>query len=135
MANRRGAAAVEFAVVSPIVFVILFVFIEFGRYVLAVHALEEAAREGCRAAVLRGATASAVQTKVSALLAPFGIASHTTTISPSPPSSVCQWQPITVTVGVDYRRIAWLPTPRFLKLSNLSKSCTLPREADECPTP
>jgi Flp pilus assembly protein TadG len=48
----RGAAAVEFALVVPILITLIFGAIEFGLYVQARTVLENAAREGVRVASL-----------------------------------------------------------------------------------
>ncbi len=50
----KGQALVEFALVAPIFFLILFSIIEFGRYVFTVQILNEAAREGARYAIVHG---------------------------------------------------------------------------------
>jgi hypothetical protein len=49
-----GQALVEFALVAPIFFLVLFSIIEFGRYVYTVQILNEAAREGARYAIVHG---------------------------------------------------------------------------------
>jgi hypothetical protein len=51
----RGQALVEFAIVAPIFFLLLFSIIEFGRYVYTVQVLNNAAREGARYAIVHGA--------------------------------------------------------------------------------
>ena len=49
---RRGAAAVEFALVAIVLFSVVFVFFEYGRYVMTRDMVENAAREGARRAVV-----------------------------------------------------------------------------------
>ena len=51
----RGQALVEFVIVAPIFFLILFAIIDFGRYVYYVQILNNAAREGTRYAIVHGA--------------------------------------------------------------------------------
>jgi len=56
--RRRSEAAqalVEFALVAPIFFLLLFALIDFGRYVYYVQILNNAAREGARYAIVHGA--------------------------------------------------------------------------------
>lgn len=53
--RSRGQALVEFALVVPIFFLILFAIIDFGRYVYYVQILNNAAREGARYAIVHGA--------------------------------------------------------------------------------
>lgn len=50
--DDRGAAAVEFALVLPLLLVLLFGVIDFGRLLNAQIMLTEAAREGARAAAM-----------------------------------------------------------------------------------
>ncbi len=52
--RRRGQALVEFALVAPIFFLLLFAIIDFGRYVYYVQVLNNAAREGTRYAIVHG---------------------------------------------------------------------------------
>ncbi|MBT6440807.1 MAG: pilus assembly protein, partial [Alphaproteobacteria bacterium] len=61
--KRHGATIVEFAVVAPLLFFMIFLYIEFDRYILTVHAMKEAARVGCRVAILDGATLEEVETE------------------------------------------------------------------------
>jgi hypothetical protein len=50
----RGQALVEFALVAPLFFLLLFAIIDFGRYVYYVQVLNNAAREGARYAIVHG---------------------------------------------------------------------------------
>ena len=58
--QRRGAATVEFAVVAPVFFLLVFGMIEYGRMVMVQQIIVNAAREGCRAAVLDGSTGPSI---------------------------------------------------------------------------
>jgi Flp pilus assembly protein TadG len=51
----QGAAAVEFALVLPLLVLVLFAIIDFGRMLNAQITLTEAAREGARAGAILGA--------------------------------------------------------------------------------
>ena len=55
--ERRGAAALEFAIAAPIVFLVLFGIIEYGRYFMVRHIMDGAAREGARFAVVNSSSA------------------------------------------------------------------------------
>src|SRR4051794_5418889 len=59
-ALRRGAAAVEMALVTPLFLMMVFGIIEFGRGMMVSNLLVNTAREGTRAAVLNGSTNSSV---------------------------------------------------------------------------
>jgi hypothetical protein len=51
--RERGVAAVEFAIVAPLLLTILFGMIEFGHVFLVRQTVQHAAREACRVAVLK----------------------------------------------------------------------------------
>ena len=54
----RGSAAVEFVLVLPVLLLILFAIVDFGRMLNAKIVLSEAAREGARAVALAGTGAA-----------------------------------------------------------------------------
>lgn len=54
--RTHAQAMVEFALVAPVFFFMLFAIIEFGWYVYQVQVLNEAAREGSRYAIVHGST-------------------------------------------------------------------------------
>jgi len=68
--NRRGAAAVEFAMVAQVVIFFLFGMFEFCRFTWCLQAVENAAREGARYAVVNTAngTNADVQLQVTNLM-------------------------------------------------------------------
>ncbi|MCC7086029.1 MAG: pilus assembly protein [Pirellulales bacterium] len=127
--NRRGAAVVEFAVVAPVFFLLVFGMIEYGRMVMVQQVITNASREGARVAVLDGATASDVQTKVGDYLTSAKISGATTTVSPSPPSNAGYGAPVTVTVSVPFNQVSWLPSPLFLGGKTMSATSVMRREA------
>lgn len=53
--HSRGQALVEFALVAPLFFLILFAIIEAGRFMLYYEMLNNATREGARYAIVNGA--------------------------------------------------------------------------------
>src|SRR5262245_11395129 len=53
--RSRGQAMVEFALVAPLFFFLLFSLIEFGRAIYYIQMLNNAAREGARYAIVHGA--------------------------------------------------------------------------------
>jgi hypothetical protein len=55
--RRRGQALVEFALVSPLLFLLIVAIIETGRFVFYYHVVNEATREGARYAIVHGANA------------------------------------------------------------------------------
>jgi Flp pilus assembly protein TadG len=125
---RRGATLVEFAMVAPFLFFLVFLFVEFDRYILTVHALEEASRVGCRLAILEQSTRQEVEENVAGILGKFGINKYTMTITPGLPNSLEAGSPVSVKISAAYKDVSWLPTPRFLSNKSLSATSTMPRE-------
>ena len=70
--NERGAAAVEFALVLPILIVVLFGIVEFGRAYNAQITLTHAAREGARALAV-GHTVAEAKTRVDDAATPLSL--------------------------------------------------------------
>jgi len=62
MRGERGAAAVEFAIVAPLLFLLVFAIIDFGFGFHAWDATQNAAREGARVAATNS-TASTITTR------------------------------------------------------------------------
>lgn len=75
--DQKGAAAVEFALIVSILFLFIFGIIEFGRIFSELEVLNSAAREGARAAAVRGTSAD-VQNAVEAAAAPYALDSAPT---------------------------------------------------------
>ncbi|WP_295441743.1 TadE/TadG family type IV pilus assembly protein [uncultured Thiodictyon sp.] len=59
----KGASMVEFALVSSIMFLVLFAIIEFGRYLFVEHTILYATQEGARVAQV-GGTTNAIWAKI-----------------------------------------------------------------------
>jgi len=127
--RTRGHVAVEMAMVAPLIFLFVFGAIEFGRALFAIHCLESAAYESCRAAIVEGATEQEVEAVCESWLAGGGITEYDYDLSAESLSAVEQWAPVTVTVKASYGDVSWLPVPDFIGDAVLSASCTLPREA------
>jgi Flp pilus assembly protein TadG len=128
LSARRGAAAVEFAVVGPLLFAMVLGLVEFGRAIMVEQTLVSAAREACRVAVLAGTTEEDVSDRATASLSACGITNFTLTMSPEQPSSAAEGTPITVTITVPFNNVTWLPIPLYLGGKNLSASSVMRRE-------
>ena len=128
---RRGASAVEMAFVAPVFLMLVMGIIEASRLGMVTQLMTTAAREGCRVAVINGMDEADVQSRVEAVLTGSGISVGTVTPTcPSPYAwdSSPQGTPITVTLTVPYANVSWLPTPYFLKNTNIICSATMSSE-------
>lgn len=127
--SRRGAAAVEFAMVAPVFLLLTFGMMEYGRMVMVQQVLTNGSREGARKAVLDGATTADVTTAVQAYLTNAGITGGATiSVSPNPPTSAASGDPVTVTISVPFSQVSWLPAPMYLGATTLNASSSMRRE-------
>ena len=55
--SERGAAAVEFAIIAPLLFMLIFGMLQYGLAFFQIQNLRSAAREGARVAAVRGTPA------------------------------------------------------------------------------
>lgn len=127
--NRRAAAAVEFALVAPVFFLLVFGMIEYGRMVMVQQVLTNASREGARAAVLDGATVATVQNTVTSYLTAGSITGATITVAPNPLSGAEFGDPVTVTASISFNQVSWLPSPMYLGGKTMTASTVMRREA------
>lgn len=125
---RRGAALVEFAIVAPVLLLLVMGMIEYGRLVMVQQVITNASREGARQGTLEGATTASVTTTVNQFLAASRIHGAVVTVTPNPPSSAAFGNPVTVAVQVPFSEVSWLPTPMFLSGATLSATTVMRRE-------
>jgi len=131
-AARRGTAAVEFAVVAPLLFlVIILPTFEFGRGLMVAELVTNAARSGCRVGILPGNSNSTITAAVNTSLTSQGVTGATTTITVNGASTdvsgAVPGDTIAVTVSVPYNGNSWIPG-QFLAGINISGSQTMRRE-------
>ena len=111
--NRQGAAVVEFAVVAPLFFLLIFGMIEFGRMVMVQQVLTNASREGARIAVLDGTTGAEVAAAVNNYLVSARVEGAEVAVDPTEPSTAGYGEPVTVAVTVSFGQVSWLPSSFF----------------------
>lgn len=124
-------AAVEFAVIAPLFFLLVFGMIEFGRAVMVQQIITNASREGARLAVLDGSTGTQVKTAVVAYLQRGSITATAdkVTVTPTEPATAAYGDPVTVSVSIPFNQVSWLPTPWFIGSgTHLSASTVMRRE-------
>lgn len=126
--QRRGAAAVEFAVVAPVFILLVLGMLEYGRMIMVQQVITNASREGARRAILDGATVDNVTTAISSYLSGGTVNGATLTITPDPATTPAGTG-ITVKVRVDYSKVQWLPFSMFLGTATLEATTTMRKEA------
>ena len=127
--KRRGAAAVEFAVVAPIFLLLVFGMIEYGRMVMVQQVLTNASREGARRAVLDGSTNQDVVDVVERYLTSGSIGGANITVNPTNPGDAAFGDPVAVSVDIQFSQVSWLPSPMYLGGRTLTATTVMRRES------
>jgi len=76
--QSRAAAAVELAIVAPLLFTILFGIIEFGWMFTIKNTMVNAAREGARTGALQSSEYADIVARVDTLMLPLGLSAPVT---------------------------------------------------------
>jgi hypothetical protein len=126
--RRRGAAAVEFAIVAPVFFMLLLASFEFSRLNVIRHTADNAAYEAARHAMVPGATASEAVAKANTILRTVGTRGARVTISPTALGP--DVDTINVRIEVPLDQNGWV-VPRFTSGSTLTAESTLRTERAE----
>ena len=116
----KGVAAVEFAIVAPIFFMLVFALIEFARMMMVQQSLTNAAREGCRTAVLATTkdssdVESSVRDYLQSVMSNASDSGEVRVTVPASLSNTASGTILTVSVEVNYGDVSWLPF-RYLGL-------------------
>jgi Flp pilus assembly protein TadG len=117
----RGAAAVEFALVLPVLMLIIFGIVDFGRMLNGKITINEAAREGARAAALVGAAEA--NARIGAVTAGMSGVSASVSECPSEPDPDAN---ATVTITYDFEFITPLGVLAGLGDSTLEATGVMP---------
>jgi Flp pilus assembly protein TadG len=126
--HRRGASAVEMAVVAPVVFAVIFGLMEIAYGYMVHHLIQDAARQGCRVAICNGQSNTTVQSKVNTLLQTERVVGATTKImvnsSTADVSSAKAGDLITVQITIPASKVSFFPTSGYLT-GQLNALCTM----------
>jgi len=126
--GRAGLAAVEFAVVAPVLFMVVFGIVDFGRAVMALDLVNNVARQGARTGALSGKTDADITAAVDTALSNSGLPTRSSgtalTIQVNGNAATdaglaVSDDQITVTVAVSVGQVSWLPGQWYLSRSSL----------------
>ncbi len=126
--SRRAVAVVEMAIVAPLLLLLCFALIEYGWMFVKAEALNEAARNAVRVAILPSATNAQVQSAASAVLTQAGITGYTLTTNPTDVSTAATGTSVTVSLTVPYSNIALVNLPFVPVPQSLSASVIMAKE-------
>jgi Flp pilus assembly protein TadG len=129
-AKRCGAAAVEFAIVAPLFFMLVFGCIEFGRALMVQQILTNASRVGARQAITLNATESDVIATATGYAAGTAVPGVSVTVTPSP-AAAAAGDMVSVTVAVPFSNVSWIPAPWFMGGTSLDATSIMRKEGFE----
>jgi Flp pilus assembly protein TadG len=124
--RERAAAVVEFAVVLPLLLTILFGIIEYGWIFMVRQALQTAAREGCRVAVLQTTDEpyTEVIQRVNQVMAPTGLTTYDVSMTHADSTSPIE----TVTVKVPFADVSLMGNFFGPRTGNIGGTCSMRKE-------
>ncbi len=125
--NRRGTAAVEFAMVAPIFFLLIFGSIEFASVHITQCAMENAAFEGARKGIVPGATAAGCKSVAEELMRGARINEFTVNVTPATITPTTDSIKVRISVPMTANNKFGLSS--FLNGQTLVKAIELPRQA------
>lgn len=94
--GNRGQSLIEFAIVLPLLLLIVFGITEFSRAWMTVNILNQAAREGARLAVVTGPNQELVLNRVTEVCNAAGVTPTVITVVPPGPADVERRVKVTV---------------------------------------
>ncbi len=127
--SRRGASAVEFAMIAPVMIGFTFGLIELGRITLVKQTATHATREGARIAVRPTAEATDVKDRVNEELALWDLEGATVEIEPSDFEEAAPGTQVTVRVKINLASISWIPNYFSFDTVDLTAESSMRRES------
>ncbi len=126
--TRSGLAAVEAALVLPLLLLLTFAVIEYGWMFMKAQELTSAVRNGARMAITPDATGSQVRDMVAAQMTAAGMGSgYTLSFSPDP-ETVDSGESLQVTGLISYEEVSLLRMPFIPTPANLTARVTMAKE-------
>ena len=133
--GRRGTAAVEMAVVLPVLLATTMGIVEFGRAMMVSNLLTTAAREGAREGALPYQTNAEVLPAAVNRLKANGVAVTNSNVKvyvndvEKDASTAISGDSVKVTATVTFQNVTWLPTTWFIsKTTQLQGQAVMRRE-------
>lgn len=127
--DRRAVAAVEFAMIAPLMMLFTFGLIEIGRLMLVKESATHASREGARMAVRPTATADEVITRVNEELAIMSIEGADVEVDPPELDTAVPGDMVTVTINIPPSAVSWIPGFLDLDVAYVNAESTMRRES------
>jgi Flp pilus assembly protein TadG len=127
--NRRGASAIEFALIAPLMIAFTFGLVELGRIMLVKQTATHASREGARIAIRPTADSDDVLQRVNEELALLAISDATVEVEPSSFEEAEPGSQVTVRVRIDIASVSWIPGFFQFETSQIVAQSSMRRES------
>jgi len=124
---RRGVAAVEFALVASLLFMLLIGLIDYGWIFLKIQQITQAARAGARTAVVADSTAATVESAINAWMAEANIETFTYVLTPGDPK-IDAGLPIKVEITVPTDQLTLINTSLIPVPAQLIAAASMAKE-------
>ncbi|MEM1068625.1 MAG: TadE family protein [Planctomycetota bacterium] len=123
--NRTGATVVEFAIVSPLLFLLFFAAFEFCRVAMIRHTVDNAVYEGCRVGIIPGATSGDAEAEARTILSSIGVEKANVQVTPQQIDN--ETESVTVQIAVPLDENSFVPN-QFVTGRSIIRELTLQRE-------
>jgi Flp pilus assembly protein TadG len=127
---RRGAAAVEFAIVAPLLFLMILTMFEFSRLQVIRHTGDNAAYEAARKAMVPGATAAEAVAEANRIMRTIGARGVQVNVTPGRIDAATRSVTVEVQTRLDQNALV---APRFTRGAVLRSTSTLLTERVRTP--
>lgn len=124
--RRTGAAMVEFAIVSPLLFLFFFTAFEFCRVAMIRHTVDNAVYEAARLAIIPGGTGADATQEAQRILNSLGIDDANIVVTPSNINNATENVTVQITVPLDSN--SFVPTNAFVAGKDVVATLTMRRE-------
>lgn len=117
--QRRGAAAVEFAVLAPLLATLMMGMMEVTRAIQVKNYLTDAARSGCRRAIVAGSSNSSITDNINTILTNNGLTSSDATPTfkvngvVADVNTAVKYDQVSVSISIPTSKITWVPLSFF----------------------
>lgn len=125
--GRQGQALVEFALVLPVLVLLLFASVDFSRAFFTLQAVTHASREGARSGIVSGATTADVNGAVNTRLVSAGL-TQTASVTVTGVDGAASGDPTTVTVSYPFQTLGGALIPGWSGTVTLSQTTVMRHE-------
>lgn len=127
--TRKGTAVVEFALVAPLFFLLVFGIIEFGRLIMVQQIVTNTAREAARMAIIDGANLTSIKNTLETDLDDMSVPNATVTLIELADSGGLG-ERIEAVVTVNLGEVSWLPGSYVgFDAFTITSNCTMRKES------